>query len=77
MSMIVSFVLYLLLRPLFEDLLERPLLTIQEIKPSGFVLILLVTLLPGFIAGIYPAFRLSGFKIVHAVKGKLPFLFLL
>jgi len=72
MSMIVSFVLYVLLRPLFEDLLERPLLTIQEIKPSVFVLILLVTLMTGFIAGIYPAFRLSGFKIVHAVKGKLP-----
>ncbi len=70
--MVVSFVLYTLLRPAFQDLLDRPLLSIQEIHVSIFFWILMFTLLTGSLAGIYPAFRLSGFKIVQAVKGKLP-----
>ena len=71
-AMIVSFGLYTLLRPAFQDLLDRPLRTIQEIHVSIFIWILMFTLLTGSLAGIYPAFRLSGFKIVQAVKGKLP-----
>lgn len=71
-AMIASFVLYTLLRPAFQDLLDRPLRTIQEIQASIFFWILIFTLLTGSLAGIYPAFRLSGFKIVQAVKGKLP-----
>ena len=71
-SMLVAFVIYTLLRPAFQDLLDRPLLSIQEIHVSIFFWILIFTLLTGSLAGIYPAFRLSGFKIVQAVKGKLP-----
>ena len=71
-AMVVAFVLYILLRPPFEDLLGKPLLAIQEIHVSVFSWILAITVLTGSLAGIYPAFRLSGFRIVQAVKGKLP-----
>jgi len=71
-AMVVSFGMYSLFRPAFQDLLERPLRAIQEIDGSIFIWILMFTLLTGSLAGIYPAFRLSGFKIVQAVKGKLP-----
>lgn len=72
MSMVLALVLYALLRPAFQEMLERPLVPIHEFDIRVFVAIFSISVLTGCLAGIYPAFRLSRFKIVNAVKGKLP-----
>jgi putative ABC transport system permease protein len=72
LAMFVAFAFYIILRPQFQDLLGRALPGIHEIDLFVFTSIVVLVMLTGCLAGIYPAFRLSGFKIVQAVKGKLP-----
>lgn len=72
MSMLLAFVLYVLLRPAFQDVLDKPLMAIHEFNVAVFFWILILSVITGCLAGLYPAFRLSNFRIVHAVRGKLP-----
>jgi putative ABC transport system permease protein len=71
-AMLLALVLYVLLRPVFQDLLDKPLIAIHEFNVSVFFWILILSVSTGCLAGLYPAFRLSDFRIVNAVKGKLP-----
>src|SRR5262249_38108594 len=68
---VVSLVLYEILRPLFDRLLEWQLDPIWQFGWTDVSLFVLLVLAVGFIAGIYPAFVLSSSKIVHSVKGQL------
>ncbi len=72
LSLALAMVLYLVLRAPFQQLLGKPLASIHEFDISVFLTTLLLSITTGCIAGFYPAFRLSSFKIISAVKGKLP-----
>lgn len=72
MSMVLAMILYEISRPAFQELLGKPLVAIHEFEVYIFALILFFSVLTGCLAAIYPAIRLSSFKIVTAVKGKLP-----
>jgi putative ABC transport system permease protein len=72
LSLLLAFVMYVLLLPVFQDILGKPLKTFEEINVWIFPGVLIFSILTGAMAGFYPAFRLSGFSIVNAVKGKLP-----
>ena len=72
LSMLLAFVMYVFLQPLFQDILDKPLMALEEINVTVFFGVLIFSIFIGGMAGLYPAFRLSGFKIVNAVKGKLP-----
>jgi putative ABC transport system permease protein len=53
-------------------LLDKPLPALSDFYGYVFIGILIFSVFTGFIAGLYPAVVLSGFRIVTAVKGKLP-----
>lgn len=71
-SMVLAIVLYVGLRIPFQELLGKPLPAIHEFDTFVFLAIVLLSVTVGCLAGLYPAFRLSSFRIVSAVKGKLP-----
>ena len=72
LSLVVAILLYVVLRAPFQELIGKPPEAIHRFGISVFLTTLLLAIVAGLIAGIYPAFRLSNFKIVSAVKGKLP-----
>ncbi|UAY56919.1 ABC transporter permease [Arachidicoccus terrestris] len=57
--------------PGFNQLAGKSLHFSTLFTPAFLVTIVLLPLLVGFIAGIYPAFFLSGFRPVQVLKGKL------
>jgi putative ABC transport system permease protein len=57
--------------PVFNDIAERPLNIEQIITPLSLLVIGIIVLVIGFIAGIYPAFFISSFAPVSVLKGKL------
>ncbi len=57
-----------LLLPLFNSLIGKHLKFVFE--PITMVILLLIVLLTGLLSGIYPAFVLSSFNPVKALKGK-------
>lgn len=68
---LAAFILAELSLPYFNLIVDRNL-DIQYIRNWQFIaFILSVTLLAGFLAGIYPAFYLSGFKPNHVLKGNM------
>ncbi|MCU7548572.1 ABC transporter permease [Chitinophagaceae bacterium LB-8] len=70
LAFVVSLVMTTLLMPLFEQVAGKDFtFSIQQyvLLISGF---LLITLIAGIIAGIYPAFYLSAFKPVKVLKGR-------
>ncbi len=70
MSLALALILVILLLPQFNSLTEKSIeFTLEWPEIVGLVSIVLVT---GLIAGSYPAFRLSSFKPVEVLKGKLP-----
>ncbi|WP_373495925.1 ABC transporter permease [Aquiflexum sp.] len=66
-SLFLAFLLLLLLLPMFNNVAEKSLDLFGN--PLLFPIILGLTLLTGVMAGIYPAFYLSGFKPVAILKG--------
>ena len=72
---LISFILSLgitaLLMPLFEKVSGSEFLFSFKQYIGLLGVFLLITLLAGFISGIYPAFYLSAFKPVKVLKGKL------
>ena len=68
-SFFVAFILCLLLLPLFNQLAGK---TISEsIFEHGYILYLLViAIMIGFLAGIYPALILTNFSITSVIKGR-------
>ena len=60
-SLAIAILLVELLLPVFNDISGKEL-TLGKVNGATILLILLVTLITGFFAGIYPAIFLSGFK---------------
>ena len=60
-----------LMLPLFNLLTGKALTLSLLFQPIYILLIIGVTLLTGFISGVYPAFALSNFKVVDAFSGSL------
>jgi putative ABC transport system permease protein len=68
---IISILLYQLLLPVFNQLLNSKLESFWEFDFTKVSLLFLLVLLVGFISGIYPAFILSSSEIINSVKGKI------
>lgn len=69
-SLILSLVLLTIIVPLLNNQLELSLNIYNLIKPEIIFLCLGVLILTGLISGSYPAFFLSSFKPIVALKGK-------
>ncbi len=67
----ISVVLYQLLLPVFSQILNTKLVSFLQFDLQGYVLLLLLVVFTGILAGIYPAFVLSSTNLVLAVKGKI------
>jgi putative ABC transport system permease protein len=68
---VISILLYQLLLPVFNQLLNSSLEPFWEFNFIKISLLFLLVLLVGFISGIYPAFVLSSTEIINSVKGKI------
>ena len=70
-AVILSFLLVILLFPMFNDLSGKTF-TIQTLtQPFNIFLVLGIGLFTGLIGGSYPAFYLSGFRPINILKGSL------
>ncbi|HVK96391.1 MAG TPA: ABC transporter permease [Flavisolibacter sp.] len=69
-ALIVAFGLILLLLPLFNQLSGKSLSLITFLTPVHLLLMILLAVLVGIIAGLYPALVLSSFKPILVLKGR-------
>ncbi len=67
----ISVVLYQLLLPVFNQVLNTKLSSILEFDFAKISFLLLLMLAVGFVSGIYPAFVLSSSNVIYSVKGKM------
>jgi ABC-type antimicrobial peptide transport system permease subunit len=67
----LSLLFYELLRPVFNDMLQTTLTPVWQFDAKIILLLAALVLGVGIIAGIYPAFVLSSFNVIPAVKGKM------
>ncbi len=63
LAMIFSFIIVQLALPSFNRLVGRSLSFNPVTSPQIFISLLAIVLIIGFLSGIYPAFRISGFKL--------------
>jgi len=68
---LLSLIFYSIFRPLFNDILNTTLSPLDSFRYMEWAAIGLIVLIVGSLAGIYPAFILSGSEMVSSVKGKL------
>jgi putative ABC transport system permease protein len=69
MALFIALVLVEIFLPYFNDLTQK---NIHFFNESGLILwIVVLTILTGLFAGLYPAFYLSAFKPVSIIKGKI------
>lgn len=71
LAVFLAFMLAKLLEPVFDSLLDTQLHLDQALNFANIALALLVLSLVGFISGIVPALKISRFKPIEVVKGKL------
>ena len=71
MATAISLILYEMLRPLFNNMLNSQLTTLWQFHLEQWMFLIVLSFVLGIIAGIYPAFVLSASNIVHSVKGKI------
>ncbi|WP_432410043.1 ABC transporter permease [Rasiella sp. SM2506] len=69
-AMVIAFGVSLLVLPYFNKLAQKDIRIPLE-NPLFWLVILIVTLLLGFISGSYPAFFMSRFKPVETLKGEI------
>ena len=69
-AMAVATILLLVSLPLFNSLSGKELQLSYLLKPSVFIFLLVLTLVIALLAGGYPAFYLSSFKPISALKSK-------
>ena len=70
-AFVVAFALYSLLFPLFNVLAGKVIVASLFQHPLSFLGLLVVSAFIGLASGIYPAFFLSGFQPMKALKGRL------
>lgn len=68
----MALVLYPFISPIFSTILGQELPKIYTFPLSVWICISLAALAIGFLAGLYPALRLSSLQTVLSVKGKIP-----
>lgn len=68
---LISLGFYEALRPVFKDLLNTPMIHFWQFGVTEVLLLPVLLLTVGIIAGIYPAFVLSASNVVLSVKGKI------
>ena len=71
LATVISIFLYQVLLPLFDQLLGTTLDPFLQFDLVKIIFLLLLVLIVGFVAGIYPAFVLSSSNVIHSVKGKI------
>ncbi|HET6255709.1 MAG TPA: ABC transporter permease [Puia sp.] len=71
LSVLLSFGLMWLLLPLFGQLSGKALSLQPYLEPARLGLLLLLGVIVGLVAGVYPAFVLSSFQPIKVLKGKL------
>ena len=71
LSMLLSLLFYEVFRSSFSAIVGRQIDSLWTISPYFLVAAVLLTLLIGVLAGLYPAFTLSGLPSVDSLKGKL------
>jgi putative ABC transport system permease protein len=70
-SFAVSLLMYVLLRPVFSQVIGKNIAGLETFPAWFAVLPILIILFTGLLAGIYPAFVLSAQPSITALKGKL------
>jgi ABC-type antimicrobial peptide transport system permease subunit len=68
LSVLCAIALLFIFLPAYNTLVHKQL-HIQLVQPTHLIGLLTVTLVTGLIAGSYPAFYLSGFNPIYALKG--------
>lgn len=68
---LLSLVLYEIIRPVFGEILNTKFESLLRFSGSTILYLVILVLITGFIAGIYPAFVLSSSRVINAVKGKI------
>ncbi|MCE7069787.1 ABC transporter permease [Dyadobacter sp. CY327] len=71
LAMFLSILFYEISRGAFSDILGKPLPSSLALFPYSLVMPLFCAFLIGLMAGIYPAFVLSGISSIDSMKGKL------
>jgi putative ABC transport system permease protein len=71
LATIFAFMIYLLTGDLFSNILGKDIPSLRDFPLYFIAFPVLLILIIGFIAGIYPAFILSSLKSVESLKGKL------
>jgi putative ABC transport system permease protein len=69
LALVVTVILIELLIPFFNQLTHKELSLID--LPNIFLWLVVLTVLTGLLSGLYPAFYLSSFKPITALKGKI------
>lgn len=69
-AMVLALGFYELCRPLFAGILGKSVRSLLELSPYSLIIPLIISWLIGLLAGIYPAFVLSGIPSVESMKGK-------
>lgn len=70
-SALVAFGIVALIIPWFNELAGRPLSLEQVVNPATLLLIAVIVVFIGAMAGLYPAFFISSFTPLSVLKGKL------
>ncbi len=68
---VLSVFFYEMMRPVFDQVLNVRLDRFWDFGMMKIGLLIVLVMLIGFVAGIYPAFVLSSTKIINSVKGKI------
>jgi putative ABC transport system permease protein len=69
-SLLLAFGIIFLLLPLFNQLAGKSMSFAYLLDPSSLLLLIVFSVLVGFVAGLYPAFVLSSFRPGVVLKGK-------
>lgn len=68
---IIAYATAILIVPWFNYLADKQILTLELLKPTFLLGVILLTIIVGVVAGSYPAFYLSSFSPVTVLKGVL------
>jgi putative ABC transport system permease protein len=71
LSTLIALGLYEVFRPGFDDILDTRIPSILDFPAYIYLVLLIIVILIGLLAGIYPAVVLSSLKAVEIIKGKL------